>query len=117
MPIKNPPWTRLKLNPEDAEWLDEEHEQFMYELKQMMDYLDPFPSIAVWVPFNEAWGQHRTMEVGRWVVEYDPSRHVNIASGGNFWPIGDIVDAHSYPHPQFPFNAKRFDEDLYKGDG
>jgi beta-galactosidase len=28
---------------------------------------------------------------------------VNIASGGNFWPVGDVVDAHKYPHPGFPF--------------
>ncbi len=48
------------------------------------------------------------MEVGKWTVKRDPSRLVNIASGGNFWPVGDIVDRHAYPHPDFPFDPERF---------
>ena len=28
---------------------------------------------------------------------------LNVASGGNFWPVGHIVDHHQYPHPSFPF--------------
>lgn len=112
--IKNPPWTRLKPNPEDAEWSDAEHEQYMIELERMIDTLENHPSIVVWVPFNEAWGQHRTMSVGAWTVNRDPSRHVNIASGGNFWPAGHIVDAHAYPQPEFPFDADRYDADFIK---
>ncbi|MDO8836931.1 MAG: glycoside hydrolase family 2 TIM barrel-domain containing protein, partial [Vicinamibacterales bacterium] len=102
-----PDWTRLAPNPRDAEWPDEHHAQFMRELDRMIDTLESHPSIVVWVPFNEAWGQHRTVEVGRWVAQRDPSRLVNIASGGNFWPVGDIVDDHKYPHPGFAFDAAR----------
>jgi len=105
----NPEWTRLAPNPRDAEWSDEDHAQFMAELETMMDVLGFFPSIVVWTPFNEAWGQHRTMAVGEWTVKRDPTRLVNIASGGNFWPVGHIADEHSYPHPAFPFEQKRFD--------
>jgi beta-galactosidase len=108
-----PRWTRLKPNPADANWSDENHEQFMLELERMIDTLESHPSIVVWVPFNEAWGQHRTMDVGKWTVERDPTRHVNVASGGNFWPVGHIVDAHNYPQPDFPFNRgqnDRFDD-------
>jgi len=47
------------------------------------------------------------MAVGQWTRERDPSRLVNIASGGNFWPVGDIVDHHEYPHPDFPFVPAR----------
>jgi beta-galactosidase len=104
----NPPWTRLKPDPQDAEWPDPQHAQFMLELERMIDNLENHPSIVVWVPFNEAWGQHRTLEVGQWVAQRDASRLVNIASGGNFWPIGDIVDHHQYPHPGFPFDPERF---------
>ncbi|MEZ6060520.1 MAG: glycoside hydrolase family 2 TIM barrel-domain containing protein [Planctomycetaceae bacterium] len=103
----NPPWTRLDPNPADADWPDEHHRQFMIELERMVDSLESHPSIVVWVPFNEAWGQHRTMEVGEWVVKRDPTRLVNIASGGNFRPVGDVVDHHAYPHPEFPFDANR----------
>ncbi len=107
----NPPWTRLEPNPRDSQWPEVEHEQFMLELDQMIDNLENHPCIVCWVPFNEAWGQHKTVEVGQWTAKRDPSRHVNVASGGNFWPAGDIVDEHAYPHPTFPFHLDkgRFD--------
>ncbi|MDH3585084.1 MAG: glycoside hydrolase family 2, partial [Phycisphaerae bacterium] len=77
---------------------------YMAELKGMIDSLYSHPSIVQWVPFNERWGQHQTMDVGRWTVDYDPTRDVNIASGGNFFPVGHIADEHEYPHPEFPFD-------------
>lgn len=110
--LGSPKWTRLKPNPVDATWPPEQQDQFMLELERMIDALENHPSIVCWVPFNERWGQHKTMEVGQWTVERDPSRLVNIASGGNFWPVGDVVDAHAYPQPAFPFDdgkGGRFD--------
>jgi beta-galactosidase len=107
---KNPKWTRLKPDPVDADWPANEHAQFMLELDRMIDNLENHPSIVVWVPFNEAWGQHRTTEVGGWTAKRDPSRLINIASGGNFWPIGDIADEHSYPNPKFPLDDNRFQD-------
>jgi len=107
-----PKWTRLEPNPEEPEWPESDHQQFMQELEWMIDSLENHPSIVSWVPFNERWGQHRTMEVGKWTVERDPSRIINIASGGNFYPVGDVVDEHRYPHPGFPFElgkGGRFD--------
>lgn len=103
-----PAWTRMAPNPEDSKWPDDAHKQYMIEFERMIEDLDCHPSIVVWVPFNEAWGQHRTMEVGEWAVKRDPTRLINIASGGNFWPVGDIADEHSYPHPAFPFDANRY---------
>ena len=105
----NPRWVFMSDKPEDADWPDEHHAQYMLELERMMDTLKNSPSIVVWVPFNEAWGQHRSVEVGNWVAQRDPSRLVNIASGGNFFPVGDIADAHAYPNPRFPFESERFD--------
>jgi len=107
---KNPPWTRLDPNPIDAEWPSEPHQQFMLELERMIDALENHPSIVVWTPFNEAWGQHQTVEVGQWVQQRDPSRSVNIASGGNFLPVGDIVDHHQYPDPGFPFDPAHYQD-------
>jgi hypothetical protein len=103
-----PRWTRMQLNPSDKEWPADAHAQYMYELKQMIDSLYNSTCIVQWVPFNEAWGQHLSMEVGKWVSEYDKTRHNNIASGGNFWPVGDVADYHSYPHPDFPLHDPRF---------
>lgn len=109
----SPPWTRLCPKPEDGDWPDAAHAQYMAELEAMIDALYNHPSIVQWVLFNEAWGQHRTMKVGRWITARDPSRQINIASGGNFWPVGHIVDYHEYPHPEFPFHlgeGGRFDD-------
>ncbi len=105
---KNPPWTRMEVNPVDAEWPADAHQQFMLEFDRMIESLDFHPSIVVWTPFNEAWGQHLTMEVGAWAVKRDASRLINIASGGNFWPVGDVADHHEYPHPNFPFDENRY---------
>jgi beta-galactosidase len=105
---KNPKWTRMDVQPTDAEWSDADHAQYMAELEGMIDSLENHPCIVMWVPFNEAWGQHRTVEVGKWVMERDPSRLVNIASGGNFWPVGHVADHHNYPHPDFPFDPARY---------
>jgi len=99
----SPKWTRLEPNPSDAVWPDAAHEQYMAELKTMMQTLRNHPCIVQWVPFNEAWGQHRSEEVGKWTVAADPTRQVNIASGGNWFPAGHVVDHHEYPHPGFPF--------------
>ena len=104
----SPPWTRMTPNPAEAEWSDEDHAQWLAELDEMIRVLDPFPSIVVWTPFNEAWGQHRSMEIGDWTMKRDPSRLVNIASGGNFHPTGHIADEHSYPDPAFPLKDERF---------
>ena len=60
------------------------------------------PSIVVWTPFNEAWGQFKTEEIVDWTIKKDHSRLINTASGGNFVPVGDIVDLHNYPHPAMP---------------
>ena len=54
----------------------------------------------VWVPFNEAWGQFDTEKVVEWTENYDPSRLVNPASGGNHRACGDILDLHNYPGPE-----------------
>ncbi len=106
----NPEWTRLRENPPEGKWPDEAHEQFLLEYRRMVEALGEHPSIVVWTPFNEAWGQHRTMETGKVAVELADGRHINIASGGNFHPIGDIVDEHAYPDPAFPVASDRFDD-------
>ena len=75
---------------------------FRTEWKEIMEDLHNFPSIVVWVPFNEAWGQFKTKEIVDWTVKKDPSRLVNTASGGNFETVGHIIDLHNYPEPLMP---------------
>lgn len=72
------------------------------EWKEIMQDLHNFPSIVVWVPFNEAWGQFKTTEIVKWTMQQDPSRLVNPASGGNFESVGHLYDLHNYPEPAMP---------------
>jgi hypothetical protein len=89
----------------------ESEQIFKAEWKAIMDATYNFPSIVVWVPFNEAWGQFKTEEITNWTMQYDPSRLVNSASGGNFHEVGHILDLHNYPEPAMPrpdlFGAKQ----------
>ncbi|WP_080905545.1 glycoside hydrolase family 2 protein [Parabacteroides sp. Marseille-P3160] len=81
---------------------------YYQEWKEIMDLCASNPSVVVWVPFNEAWGQFDTEKVVAWTANYDPSRLVNPASGGNHRPCGDILDLHNYPGPRmFLFDAAR----------
>ena len=86
----------------------ESEEIFRREWKDVMDLLYSNPSVVIWVPFNEAWGQFKTEEITQWTKSYDPSRLVNSASGGNHFQTGDILDLHNYPHPElYLYDANR----------
>ncbi len=82
--------------------LAEADRQWDAELKAMIDHLYNYPSIIMWVPFNEGWGQHDTRRITEWVKAYDPSRLVNNASGWTDEGYGDVSDIHSYPGPAMP---------------
>ena len=63
------------------------------ELQEMMDHLQKVPSIVMWVPYNEGWGQpgqfltHATL---MWTQRYDPTRLVDGPSGAHDWEGGDV---------------------------
>jgi len=81
---------------------------YYQEWKEIMDLCVSHPSVVVWVPFNEAWGQFDTEKVAEWTKNYDPSRLVNPASGGNHRACGDILDLHNYPGPNmFLYDPQR----------
>jgi hypothetical protein len=79
--------------------------QFLTELDEMVDEHRSSPSIVMWVPFNEGWGQFDVAGVTARVEQRDPSRLVNANSGsyrccGATDPgTGDVVDSHSYNGP------------------
>ena len=83
-------------------------ETYRKEWKEIMESLHSYPCIAIWVPFNEAWGQFKTKEITEWTKSMDPSRLVNSASGGNYFDCGDIVDSHDYGNPiMYIFNNQK----------
>lgn len=95
-------------NDPDAERSPESVSYYEAELRQMFYSLDFFPSIVMWVPFNEGWGQfdvHRIVDLCR---ELDPTRLVDCASGWSDRPCGDVHDMHNYPGPgMFPAEENR----------
>ena len=83
----------------DKNRTQESKDNFSKEWKEIMNLCMSSPSVVVWVPFNEAWGQFDTERIVNWTMEYDPSRLVNPASGGNHRPCGHMLDLHNYPGP------------------
>lgn len=73
--------------------------QWEQEWREIIDSFRTFPSIVMWVPFNEGWGQYDTARIAEWTKAYDPTRLVNAASGWTDRGVGDIYDTHMYPGP------------------
>ncbi len=85
----------------------ENRAEFRAELQGMIDHLYNAPCIAVWVPFNESWGQFHAREIGEWVKEYDPTRLVDHASGWFDQGGGDFVSKHVYFKKLYPVRDPR----------
>jgi beta-galactosidase/beta-glucuronidase len=80
--------------------------QFELELRRMVDALSHHPSIVIWVPFNEGWGQYDTNRVAAGLKAYDPTRLVDASSGWKDTGGGDIRDYHTYaPDPSLEVPA------------
>ncbi len=81
---------------------------FRDELSAMIDQLRGFPSIVVWVPFNEGWGEFDTAGIADDVRRHDPTRLVDASSGVNCCfslpdtGAGDLYDDHTYVGPGTP---------------
>ncbi|HUT07362.1 MAG TPA: PA14 domain-containing protein [Candidatus Latescibacteria bacterium] len=85
-----------------AEILARRDAQFEGEWRAIIDALINHPSIVMWVPFNEGWGQYDTERIAAWTKRYDPTRLVDNASGWTDKGAGDVSDIHSYPGPDMP---------------
>ena len=86
----------------DLDRSKESAQQFELELRRVIDNLRNHPSIVIWVPFNEGWGQYDTGRIADWIKNHDPSRLVNQASGWADRGVGDVNDIHRYPGPSRP---------------
>lgn len=105
----NPKWqTRNYFNGLELQRSQQSEQNFIQEWKEIMDLTYSNPSVVVLVPFNEAWGQFKTPEIVEMTKNYNPSRLVNPASGGNHYDVGDMIDIHNYPEPVMGlFDSKR----------
>ncbi len=83
----------------------EARKNFAGEWQRLIDARYNHPSIVMWVPFNEGWGQPDaagTREVAEWTAKYDPTRLVNNTSGWADAGAGHVTDVHQYPGPSMP---------------
>ncbi len=98
---RNPEWqNRIYFEGTEMKRSAESEACYRKEWKEIMDALYSYPCIGTWIPFNEAWGQFKTPEIVEWTKQYDPTRLVNPASGGNHYTCGDMLDLHNYPAPE-----------------
>ena len=70
--------------------------EFYTELLEMVGHLYNAPCIAVWVPFNESWGQFQAKKTAGWIQCCDSTRLVDHASGWFDQGGGDFQSAHIY---------------------
>jgi hypothetical protein len=88
---------------EDVSLTAQEASQYLSEWRSIMDANFNHPSIVVWVPFNEGWGQHETNRILKWTKDYDPTRLIDGPSGWEDRGWGELKDMHQYPGPgMFP---------------
>ena len=89
--------------------------KFETELHRMIDQHRNHPSIVLWIPFNEGWGEFDTTYIAGLVNKWDPTRLVDPMSGFNVCQCGfgggNISDRHNlrtiWPGPPPPFSEGR----------
>ena len=74
-------------------------DQYVQDLYDTVKLLRSTPSLAVWVPFNEGWGQFDSLQMAQLLRELDPTRLVDHASGWHDQGGGDFKSRHVYFRP------------------
>lgn len=72
--------------------------QYYQDLEDMVHSLYNHPSIALWVPFNEGWGQFDANKATDLVRDLDKSRFIMETSGWFDQGGGDVHSYHNYRH-------------------
>lgn len=76
-----------------------QRESYYKELTEMLDTLYNCPCIALWVPFNEGWGQFDSAEAYKFIKDFDKTRVVDSASGWHDRGVTDVISKHIYFTP------------------
>ncbi len=71
-------------------------EEWTEEALEMVNHLYNTVSIAMWVPFNEGWGQFDSAKFVKKLKRLDDSRTIDHASGWYDQKIGDLKSLHIY---------------------
>lgn len=84
---------------------EEGRKQYYAELREMVNALINCPCIAVWVPFNEGWGQFDARAACELIWKMDQTRPIDHASGWHDQRFGELKSLHVY------FKEYRFEPD------
>ncbi len=71
-------------------------EQYRSELEETVRHLYNVVSLAMWVPFNEGWGQFDAADAVKHILALDNTRTIDHASGWHDQKIGEIQSLHVY---------------------
>ena len=94
------PWVTHEWSTKTGTQTSAVETNFKRQWKEIIEQFYSTPSIVVWTPFNESWGQFRTKQIVDYTRELDPTRLIDAASGGNHVQgVGDMVDLHDYDNP------------------
>ncbi|MBR6347411.1 MAG: glycoside hydrolase family 2 [Spirochaetales bacterium] len=98
----------LKDNRYDKFARKDEHARRVWEDEMRATIEDLFncTCIAMWVPFNEAWGQFDSKRICGEIRKLDASRTIDHASGWHDQGIGDFLSLHVYFRP-YRFKADK----------
>ncbi|MBR2923594.1 MAG: glycoside hydrolase family 2 [Clostridia bacterium] len=101
--ISAPLITGIHLKDKHYRWFAREdavqRDAYYEELEEMILQLRNVPSIVLWVPFNEGWGQFDAHKACALIEELDPSRPIDHASGWHDQGIGQLQSLHVYFRP------------------
>jgi beta-galactosidase/beta-glucuronidase len=92
----------IRPNESDITRSPESAKEFESELQALVHGHQNHPSIVMWVPYNEGWGQWDTSRIVDMIRKLDPSRLVDNTSGWSDRGVGDVNDMHKYPGPGAP---------------
>ncbi len=97
------PFVNITLNDNNYKTFhrtDKEGRDLYYqELEEIVDTLYNCPCIAMWVPFNEGWGQFDSVKAYKKLKELDKTRTVDTASGWHDMGVSDVISKHIYFTP------------------
>ena len=71
-------------------------ENYYQELRELVGQLYNCPSVVMWVPFNEGWGQFDAAKAVACIESIDRTRTIDHASGWHDQKIGKIQSLHVY---------------------
>lgn len=77
----------------------EGHAEYLREMEETVRQLGNAPSIVLWVPFNEGWGQFDAEKACERLRALDDSRPIDHASGWHDQHIGELKSLHVYFKP------------------